>query len=101
MPSLLNISLDFELHWGRFDKVVLDLQGKKYFENTRYAFPKMVDLFCAYDVHVTWAAVGMLYNKDANDWHRHQPSLYPSYTQKKYSSYEWVKENGLLEPEDP
>jgi len=99
--SILNISLDFELHWGRFDKVVLDQKGKSYFDNTRYAFPRMVDLFLQYEVHVTWAAVGMLYNENAAEWHHRKPASYPSYTEKKYSSYEWVKENGLTEPKDP
>ncbi len=101
MPSILNISLDFELHWGRFDKVVLDQKGKTYFENTRYAFPKMVDLFLQYDVHVTWAAVGMLYNQNATEWRANQPKEFPTYNDPKYSSYAWVAENGLMEPEDP
>ncbi len=100
MPGILNISLDFELHWGRFDKVVLDHAGKQYFENTRTMFPDMVELFVKYDVHVTWAIVGMLYHKNAAAWKQHQPKNYPSYTQKKYSSYEWVRQYGLTEPSD-
>jgi peptidoglycan/xylan/chitin deacetylase (PgdA/CDA1 family) len=99
--SILNISLDFELHWGRFDKVVLDQNGKSYFENTRYAFPKMVDLFLQYDVHVTWAAVGMLYNQNGSEWRANQPKELPTYNDQKYSSYAWVAENGLMEPTDP
>lgn len=100
MPGILNISLDFELHWGRFDKVILDHAGKQYFENTRAMFPDMVELFVKYDVHVTWAIVGMLYHKNAEAWNQHQPKQYPSYTQKKYSSYEWVRQYGLTEPSD-
>ncbi|MFN5134962.1 MAG: polysaccharide deacetylase family protein [Chitinophagaceae bacterium] len=99
--GILNVSLDFELHWGRFDKVPLDATGKKYFENTRTMFPRMVELFIQYDVHVTWAIVGMLYNRTATEWNNHKPSVLPTYAQSNYSSYEWVKANGLTEPEDP
>ncbi len=101
MPGILNISLDFELHWGRFDKVVLDGVNKRYFENTRSVFPRMVQLFKDYEVHVTWAIVGMLYHRDAAGWRALQPEQYPAYEQKKFSSYEWVKGNGLMEPADP
>lgn len=101
MPGILNISLDFELHWGRFDKVQLDAAGKTYFENTRAMFPRMVELFVQYDVHVTWAIVGMLYNRNAAEWESNKAGVLPRYANSRYSSYEWVKANGLTEPEDP
>ncbi len=80
---------------------MLDQKGKSYFENTRYAFPKMVELFLQYEVHVTWAAVGMLYNQNAAEWRANQPKELPTYNDPKYSSYAWVAENGLMEPTDP
>ena len=62
------ISLDFELHWGVFESVQLNENGQQYFQNTRNAIPKMLDLFISHDMEVTWAAVGMLFNKSGSDW---------------------------------
>ena len=101
MSGVLNISLDFELHWGRFDKVQLDAKNRPYFENTRAMFPRMVKLFLDHEVKVTWATVGMLYHRNAEEWRQYKPSVLPAYANPKVSSYEWVKEYGLLEPEDP
>ncbi|MFM2146544.1 MAG: hypothetical protein RL732_1380 [Bacteroidota bacterium] len=101
MPGILNISLDFELHWGVFDKMPLDKKGQHYFKNTRYAFPLMVELFQRYQVQVTWAVVGMLYNAHATEWRRNRPKLEPTYENKQLSAYHWVTAHGLTEPEDP
>ena len=101
MPGILNISLDCELHWGRFDKVSLDAVHKRYFEQTRNVFPRMVQLFKDYEIHVTWAIVGMLYHRNAEEWRALQPDEYPGYENPRFSSYHWVKGNGLQEPEDP
>lgn len=101
MPGILNISLDFELHWGVFDKMPLDHRGRRYFQQTRYAIPKMIELFRRYDVKVTWAVVGMLFNKDAAAWRRHISNLQPTYLRKHLSAYDWVERHSLLEPEDP
>lgn len=81
--------------------MALDHRGKRYFENTRYAFPKMVELFQRYDVHVTWAVVGMLYNRDATAWRRNIPNLQPTYVNPLLSAYAWADTHGLAEPEDP
>jgi peptidoglycan/xylan/chitin deacetylase (PgdA/CDA1 family) len=101
MAGIFSISLDFELHWGRFDKVSLDATAKNYFLQTRSVLPQMVKLFAENEIHVTWAIVGMLYNRNAAEWRQHQPSVYPAYQNKNYSSYEWVQQNGLTEPDDP
>lgn len=89
------ISLDFELHWGRFDKMPLSENTFTYFANTRAAIPQILDLFLAYDMHVTWATVGMLFHKNEQEWLNAQPVPLPSFSNKALSSYEWVKENGI------
>ncbi|MFM7838300.1 MAG: polysaccharide deacetylase family protein, partial [Chitinophagaceae bacterium] len=101
MPGILNISLDFELHWGVFDKKQLDAPGKRYFENTRRVIPQMIALFRQYEAHVTWAVVGMLYHPNAHAWRQHVPPRLPAYQNPAVSSYRWVEENELLEPSDP
>jgi peptidoglycan/xylan/chitin deacetylase (PgdA/CDA1 family) len=102
MPGIFNISLDFELHWGRFDKMTLDAQDSRtYFLNTRALFPQLIELFTRYQIHVTWATVGMLYNRNAAEWEQHKPALLPTYNRRAVSSYAWSVDNGFMEPEDP
>ena len=67
MPGILTISLDFELHWGGFEKWPLGVKDgdsyNQYFLNTRQVIPKMLELFAEHEVHVTWATVGMLFHE--------------------------------------
>ena len=58
--GIFTISLDFELHWGRFDKVKVS-ENKLYFENTLAVIPRMLHLFEQNNMEITWATVGMLY----------------------------------------
>lgn len=84
----LVISLDFELLWGIFD--VVDYKKKmKYFENTRETIPAILQLFSKYDIHATWAIVGMLFNKDWNEWKNNTPNLLPDYLNSNLSAYDF------------
>jgi peptidoglycan/xylan/chitin deacetylase (PgdA/CDA1 family) len=86
----LVISLDFELVWGIFDHV--EIKDKvAYFNNTLEAIPQILDLFDKYDVHATWATVGMLFNKNWEEWHSNIPSLLPTYDNHKLNPYEYGK----------
>lgn len=89
------ISLDFELHWGRFDKMSLTEKTFTCFANTRAAIPQMLDLFSSYDMHVTWATVGMLFHNNEHEWMRTKPVQLPGYRNKLLSAYEWVRQNRL------
>ena len=85
----LVISLDFELLWGVFDKV--DYKDKKsYFLNTKELVPKLLELFTEYDIHVTWATVGMLFNKNWEEWQNNLPSIYPKYINSQISAYNYA-----------
>lgn len=88
----LVISLDFELHWGVFDKVDLNAR-RDYFLQTRKMIPDLLAMFAHYDTAVTWATVGMLFAKDKATWERYSPALKPEYLNRKFSAYEWVKNN--------
>lgn len=79
------ISLDFELHWGVFD--MLDDTYNENILGARVSIDKMLKLFKKYDIHVTWAIVGFLFNEDKNDFEQYRPQLLPSYTNKKLNSY--------------
>lgn len=86
------ISLDFELQWGVFEKMTVGNPANNYFENTRFAIPQMLQLFSQYDIQVTWAIVGMIYNQNLEMWKMNRPDLIPDYANKTVSSYHWCDE---------
>lgn len=100
--GVFTISLDFELHWGCLEtKPLLDDAAQRYFLNTRQAIPLMLSAFSRGEIHVTWAAVGMLFCKSATEWHAHKPHQPPAYTDKSVSVYEWVTQHGFSAEECP
>lgn len=96
MAGIFTISLDFELHWGVFDKKTRDGQRACY-RNTIAVMPRMLELFATYGVHATWATVGSLMAADRFEWERLKPAVQPAYLIDRYSPYRWVLENGLSE----
>ena len=80
------ISLDFELLWGVFDKVDYT-QKKAYFRNTRNLIPQLLQLFSDYEIHVTWATVGMLFNENWKGWTANIPERIPDYNRRELSAY--------------
>tara|TARA_R110002049_G_scaffold15366_9_gene62949 strand:- start:165 stop:1133 length:969 start_codon:yes stop_codon:yes gene_type:complete len=86
-PTLV-ISLDFELHWGRFDKVSIQ-NRETYYRTAREVVPKLLSLFNQYEVEVTWATVGMLMAENVEEWEHYSPTLRPIYKNTKLSAYDW------------
>ncbi|MFD1096331.1 polysaccharide deacetylase family protein [Salegentibacter chungangensis] len=84
----LVISLDFELLWGVFDKVEFS-QYENYFNNTRKVIPEILRYFERYGIHATWATVGMLFNKDWDEWNVSKPEIKPNYTNTLLSAYKY------------
>ena len=105
MSGIFTISLDFELHWGGFEKWPLKIQDSRfkdsdllydeYFLNTRKAIPEMLQLFGEYNVHVTWASVGMLFHKNRENLLKAAPTLKPSYQNHELSAYGYMGANGI------
>lgn len=93
--SVFCVSLDFELHWGRVQSSQLDERAKRVYINTRELIPELLSIFSDYGIRVTWATVGMLFNKDKIEWESARPIKEPGYLNKSVSTYEWVKENGF------
>lgn len=103
MNSIFTISLDFELHWGGFEKWTLDEEKKQYFLKTRELIPKMLALFEKYGVHVSWATVGLLMHENKEALSQTMPADRPSYQQQNLSAYQFMSEIGIGddEEEDP
>jgi peptidoglycan/xylan/chitin deacetylase (PgdA/CDA1 family) len=96
MEGIFTISLDFELHWGVFDK--RDRQERENcYRNTLKYVPAMLEMFSKYGVHVTWATVGSLFAENEQEWRQLKPAIEPDYVNEKYSAYTWVNRNGLSE----
>jgi peptidoglycan/xylan/chitin deacetylase (PgdA/CDA1 family) len=98
------ISLDFELHWGRFDKYPIeDYQG--YYRNTLDSIPRILDLFEKYQIRATWATVGMLMAENWEEWKEFAPSSKPDFKNENLSAYQWADKfsasslQGLFAPE--
>ncbi|QED36530.1 polysaccharide deacetylase family protein [Antarcticibacterium arcticum] len=84
----LVISLDFELLWGVFDQINWEVQ-EDYFLNTRKVIPQVLDIFKNFNIHATWATVGMLFNKNWNEWERNKPANLPEYSNSGLSAYQF------------
>jgi peptidoglycan/xylan/chitin deacetylase (PgdA/CDA1 family) len=102
MKGIFTISLDFELHWGGFEKWPIE-QYRKYFHNTREVIPAMLTLFEQHQVHVTWATVGMLLHDSKQGLLQNAPRLKPAYDQKELSAYHFIESMGIgnNEADDP
>lgn len=88
MSGKLIISLDFELFWG-----LQDCRTKEeYQENIlggRKAIPELLKLFKNHGIHATWATVGFLFAKDAQEAKGYFPreELKPTYAVSERTSY--------------
>ncbi|WP_373056155.1 polysaccharide deacetylase family protein [Zunongwangia sp. H14] len=87
------ISLDFELLWGVFDLVDIE-EKRNYFEKTRLVIPKILHAFEQNNIHATWAVVGMLFNKNWQEWEKNIPESLPLYNNPKLSAYRYAKNLG-------
>jgi peptidoglycan/xylan/chitin deacetylase (PgdA/CDA1 family) len=92
------ISLDFELYWGMFDKVTLAQYGENV-AGVHTALPKLLTLFTEYEIHATWATVGMLMADCEQTLKAHLPStdLHPQYDDMRVSAYEYLRTHSPLE----
>ncbi len=94
MTGIFTVSLDFELHWGVFDK--RDRESRMLcYNNTLRSIPKMLSLFEEYSVHTTWATVGSLFAGNEEEWKSFKPAIEPEYANACYSPYLWIKKHGL------
>jgi peptidoglycan/xylan/chitin deacetylase (PgdA/CDA1 family) len=102
MSGIFTISLDFELHWGGFEKWPVD-RYHQYFLNTRKIIPEMLALFEKYEIHVTWATVGLLFHQSKLELLENLPAEKPTYKNASLSAYEYIHQHqiGNGEQDDP
>ncbi|MDQ1408573.1 MAG: hypothetical protein QOJ41_308 [Acidobacteriaceae bacterium] len=94
------VSLDFELKWG-----VLDRHGKTDYDanilGARQAIPAILNLFREYEIHATWATLGLLFFSNKEDMLRGCPQLKPAYVNSRLSPYTRMQSVGHDESQDP
>ncbi|MEM7550851.1 MAG: polysaccharide deacetylase family protein [Bacteroidota bacterium] len=94
MGSAFIISLDFELHWGGFEKWSLEAY-KNYFNSTRELIPQLLKAFEQTDTHATWATVGLLLNKSNSELNDNTPEEIPGYINNHLSAYDFIEAKGI------
>ncbi len=68
----------------------------------REVIPEMLKLFSKYDVHATWATVGLLFARTRKEMLDYMPDVLPEFTNKSLSNYEVIQSGiGENEQEDP
>lgn len=98
----LLVSLDFELFWGVQDCHTYDTYGENVLGG-RKAVSKLLNLFKKYDIHATWATVGMMFADNKDEIFRYSPeeSLRPHFENEVLSSYRILDKIGNNEAEEP
>lgn len=92
------ISLDFELFWGVHDV----LTKENYRDNilgAHDAVLAILQLFRYYNIHATWAVVGMLYCKNTTQLNQMSPTILPTYVNEKLSAYHYIENNPIHQDE--
>lgn len=84
----LVISLDYELMWGMIDCATKDGYGQTHVKKVPEVITRMISLFEKYDVHTTFATVGMIMYPNATTLLADIPQVHPSYVQSVMSPYE-------------
>jgi peptidoglycan/xylan/chitin deacetylase (PgdA/CDA1 family) len=99
--GILLISLDFEQYWGVKD--IISLPGiREKILATPEVIPSMLDLFQRYQIHATWATVGLLFFQNREELLRGLPRIKPQYINKTLSPYPGIEgQVGWDEREDP
>lgn len=92
------ISLDFELYWGVRDKRTL-ADCRQRMKNVWLAIPEILALFEKYEINATWAVVGFLFFRDAEELIENAPDSRPTYTDKSLCPYSYVESAGIDEPD--
>ena len=102
MAGTLIISLDFELFWGMLDVCPLE----KYQDHVlggRKAIPGLLALFRKYGIHATWATVGFLFARSAQEAASFFPeeALRPIYDDPALNSYAEFSKIGETDADAP
>ncbi|MDI2586522.1 polysaccharide deacetylase family protein [Psychrobacillus sp. NEAU-3TGS] len=89
-----------ELNWGVHDAFTLQNYGENIL-GARIAIPRILQLFLKYDIHATWAIVGMLYCKSKEELLSKLEDLEVPYENEAFSPKSNLWQVGENEIQDP
>jgi peptidoglycan/xylan/chitin deacetylase (PgdA/CDA1 family) len=98
-PGALVISLDFELHWGARDHTALSPHVADTLLASRAMVVRLADLFAERGIRATWATVGLLFARSAEEANAAAPSVRPRYVRAELDPY--AESIGDSEDDDP
>lgn len=97
------ISLDYELVWGRVDKISSTSSNER-METVPTVVERILELFDNYKIHATWAVTGALFCKNKIEFEERIPMNKPTYREQELSSYNYYdsanKNIGMSQKED-
>jgi peptidoglycan/xylan/chitin deacetylase (PgdA/CDA1 family) len=95
------ISLDFELYWGVRDSKSIDAY-KEHILGVKEVIPSLLQLFKEFNIHATFAIVGLLTFEDKTTLIQHMPNGISTFTNDAYTiSTAYLNTLGNTEAEDP
>jgi len=94
------ISLDYEIHWGVFDKRSIEAYRQN-LENVGKVIDRLLEMSDKYGVKLTFSTVGFLFASDKSELLKFAPKNKPTYQEEKYSPYTIIETIGENEKEDP
>lgn len=99
VPGLI-VSLDFELRWGIRD-LPDEVAYRQHILAVREIIPGTLRLFREYDIHATWATVGMLLFDSKQELLKALPETRPTYDNSRLDPYADLDQVGANEKSDP
>jgi len=87
--GILVVSLDFELYWGVRDSRTLESYQRQ-LDGERWCIPRILEVFCAHQVHASWATVGFVFYPGYRELLTELPDRIPSYRNAQLSPYEYL-----------
>lgn len=94
------ISLDYEIHWGVFDKKSVD-EYRENLKNVGKVIDRILEMSDKYGVKITFSTVGFLFAKDKQELLESLPEKKPTYLHKKFTPYPLIDSIGNNEQDDP
>jgi peptidoglycan/xylan/chitin deacetylase (PgdA/CDA1 family) len=94
------LSLDFEKHWGVFDKRTVE-SYKTNLENVKPVIRNLLELADKYGVKLTFSTVGFLFAENKEELLKFTPKNKPTYSKKIRSPYNQFSTIGENELDDP
>lgn len=87
MNGSLVISLDWEMMWGAADWLSAEEYGQSNIKHVPQVIERLLELFVKYDIHATFATVGLIFCRDKQHALNLVPEDKPSYDNMRLSIY--------------